>query len=236
MPQTIRPSRGKLTLFKVAGIVLAALGVKVFLSILWEYRWYFPANFDESAFLTGRRETFTALYQAAFYAHLFAGPASLALAAWSMWCGAKKKHSKLHRWAGRAQAVLIFAFLTPTGLVMATKAFSGPIAGLGFVALSLATAGTMGVAIYHAIKRKFVLHQRWATRCFILLISPLILRVVSGGLIVTESWTETTYQLNAWLSWIIPWAIYELWRLRASGEFCFSPSAAPRAIAKEAPL
>jgi hypothetical protein len=67
------------------------------------------------------------------------------------------------------------------------------------------------MAIWHASKGRIVQHQRWASRCFLLLISPLVFRVVSGGLIVTGWESPPAYCLNAWLSWLVPLTIYEVW-------------------------
>jgi hypothetical protein len=203
------------TLLVIARYLLAALLAKVLISILIEYRWYFPADFD-SAFLTGREAIFHGLYAAAFYVHVVTGPVTIVLAALLMWSRGRTGYRSLHRWAGRAQAVLVLGALVPSGLVMARHAFAGPIAAVGFTALSLITATCMAATVYYAITRRFLLHQRWATRCFLALISPLILRVVAGGLIVTHLDTPLAYCLNAWLSWLIPLALYEgWWRYRA---------------------
>lgn len=43
-----------------------------------------------------------------------------------------------------------------------------------------------------------------AERCFLLLISPLILRLIAGAVIVMDVESELTYRLNAWLSWLVP--------------------------------
>lgn len=196
---------------QVVTVAVMLLLTKVFVSILLEYRYYFPADF-EAPFLIGRRETFTRFYATAFYTHLISGPLSLILGTYLMWSGGRPKQRAAHRWAGRAQAINIFAALVPSGLGMATQAFAGPIAGVGFATLCIATTLCMLATIYYAIKRRFKLHERWATRCYILLVSPLILRLASGALIVTGFESELGYRLNAWLSWLVPWAIYEVWR------------------------
>lgn len=195
-------------------ILLAAfalLGVRVLLGIVFEYRLYFPPNFTAAAFLIGREETFTPLYAAAFYTHILSGPPAMLLATFLIAAGGIARWRTWHRWAGRVLGVLIFAALLPSGLIMARNAFAGPIAGAGFTALTLSTALCAGMAIAFARKKRFTQHQRWAMRCFLLLVSPLILRVVSGVLIVTNSESETAYQLNAWLSWILPLLVYEVW-------------------------
>lgn len=210
----------------IAAIAFGILLVKVLLEVLSEYRWYFPANFD-AAFLTGRRESFVGVYRAAFYTHILSGPVAVVLGALLMLSGWLARSPFLHRRMGQIQIVLIFAAVVPSGLVMSSQALAGPIAGAGFAALSLATAGTAAVTLWSAIAGRFALHQKWAGRCFVLLCSPLLLRLVAGAAIVLESESEWMYRLNAWLSWIVPLALYELgWRYsRASAPARYPTSA-----------
>lgn len=189
---------------------VALLGLRVFLGILSEYPKYVPPDFD-SAFLTGREKSFTPFYATAFYIHLVSGPLAILLGCFLVWSRGRGSWRTWHRWAGRVQMAQIFALLVPTGLIMARDAFAGPIAGAGFAALSLATGATAAIALYYAINKRIVLHERWATRCFILLVSPLLLRVIAGAAIVTQYESLTTYQLNAWLSWLVPLLSYEVW-------------------------
>lgn len=189
---------------------VALLGVRVFLGILSEYPKYLPPDFD-SAFLTGREKSFTPFYATAFYIHLVSGPLAILLGCFLVWSRGRGRWRTWHRWAGRVQMAQVFALLVPTGLIMARDAFAGPIAGAGFAALSIATGATAAIALYHAINKRISLHERWATRCFILLVSPLLLRVIAGAAIVTQYESLVTYQLNAWLSWLVPLLSYEVW-------------------------
>ncbi len=193
----------------IAACVVAVLFVKVLLAILYEYRWYFPADFDSSSFLIGRRDTFFGLYRTAFYAHIISGPVAIVVGAWLMLSGGRLRFSKLHRWAGRTQILIVLAVVVPSGFVMGLQATAGPIAAYGFATLSIATAVSAAAAVYFALARKFQSHQRWAGRCFVLLCSPLLLRLISGALIVLQLESDWFYRLNAWISWLIPLMIYE---------------------------
>ena len=44
----------------------ALLFAKVLVGMLWEYQWYFPADFEASAFLTGRRMSFQGVQDVPF--------------------------------------------------------------------------------------------------------------------------------------------------------------------------
>ena len=59
--------------------------------------------------------------------------------------------------------------------------------------------------------KKIQWHKRLAVYCFILLTSPLLLRLASGAAILMGCESELFYQLNAWLSWLAPLAAYEAW-------------------------
>jgi hypothetical protein len=192
-------------------VALVVLGLRVLGGIVYEYRLYFPANFTEATFLIGREESFTPVYAAAFYTHILSGPPAILLAGFLLWSGGVARYRHWHRWAARVLMLLIFVTLVPSGLLMAQRAFAGPIAGAAFVALSLATAITAGCTLYYARARRFAVHQRWAVRCFLLLVSPLILRVVSGTLMVIGYEEPLGYQCNAWLSWLVPLLAYEGW-------------------------
>ncbi|TWT83052.1 hypothetical protein CA13_45150 [Planctomycetes bacterium CA13] len=199
-------------------VAMAVLLVKGLIGILMEYRWYFPADYDASAFLSGRRYTFFGTYRTAFYVHILSGPIVVVLGTLLMLSGGRKRFAKQHRRLGKSLLVIIIAVMLPSGLIIARMAYAGPIAAVGFVFLTVATAVGVSVTAYYARARKFQLHQRWASRSFVLLISPLVLRLISGVAIVTQTESEALYRANAWVSWLIPLAIYEMvWRWKRGG-------------------
>ncbi|QDV47141.1 hypothetical protein Enr13x_70500 [Stieleria neptunia] len=206
------------------GVIVSA---KVFLSILYQYRWYFPPDFDASPFLAGRRFSFAGLYRWAFYLHVFAGPVALILGTFLLFSGGKPRWQRIHRKVGKTQCALIGLMVVPSGLVMSLQAYAGPIAQLGFVVQSILTGVTILVAVSFARAGNLVAHRRWANRCYLLLWSPLLLRVVAGLMIVSNLESEWTYRLNAWLSWLVPLAVYE-WVLMSSKADMRSRPAAPR--------
>lgn len=195
-------------LLRLLGWAVVLLLAKVFLSIVVEYRRYFPADF-ESNFLSGRRHSFTGTYRQAFYVHILSSPIALILATFLVVSQGKGRLRWWHRWAGRAQFLLVMLVVVPSGMIMAKDAYAGPISAAGFVVLNLATAGCLVLAVLRARQRRFVAHRRWAMRCFILLASPLLLRLIAGAAIVTGMESERSYQLNSWISWLIPLIVYE---------------------------
>jgi hypothetical protein len=194
----------------IATFVAVVLLAKVFLSILYQYRWYFPADFS-SEFLSGRRDSFHGAYRVAFYAHIISAPLALVVGLFLMISGRRWRRHSLHRWAGRVQGVAVLVVVVPSGLVMARQAFAGAIAGCGFATLSMGTAVCVIMAVRNARNRRFQFHQRWATRCFVLLCSPLLLRLISGVVLVMQLEPNSCYRINAWFSWLIPLIGYEVW-------------------------
>lgn len=215
-PGTCSEDRNRLVAMKrVAFWLLVLLFCKVLISIVFEYRNYFPANFT-SNFLSGRKSYFFGYYQWAFYVHIVSGPTALLIASFLMFSGKRKLLSSWHRRLGKLLAYIVLLLMLPSGVVMATKAFTGPIAGAGFFSLTMLTAACVVVASWHASKRRFKRHQVWATRSFILLCSPLLLRLMTGATIVLNVDSDWTYRFAAWGSWLIPFAALEVWRERKS--------------------
>ena len=192
----------------------ALLMWKVFFAILIEYPRYIPPDF-ESDYLSGRRYSFEGEFRTAFFVHILSSPVALLLGLALMVSGTvmlkqERVHWRIwHRWLGRLQAVVVFLMVGPSSMIMAKYAYAGPIAGAGFVCLNIATMGCLAAAIWHAKARRITRHRRYATRCFLLLCTPLLLRVFGGAIIALDFESDWSYRLNAWLSWLVPWILYE---------------------------
>ena len=197
---------------RIACWLIVILFARVLILIVAEYHSYFPADFD-SAFLTGRREFFDGIYSVAFYAHIISGPLTLVMVFFLLISGASGRWMRVHRQTGLVMVWLVVLVMAPSGLVMATHAYTGAIAGWGFALLSLVTSFSALATKRHALAGNSSCHRVWATRLFICMCSPLLLRLISGVVIVLQQESELTYRLSAWCSWIFPLAFYEFWRL-----------------------
>lgn len=193
--------------FFLWGVVV--LLAKVFFSIVTEYRRYFPADF-ESNFLSGRRYTFSGIYRDAFYVHILSSPLALMIATYLLVSGGRPGQRRWHRIAGRIQLFLVLSVVVPSGMVMAMDAYAGAVSGAGFAVLNVLVSVTLVVAVIRARARKFPSHRQWATRCFLLLASPLLLRLIAGFNIVAGLESANSYRLNSWISWLIPLLGYEI--------------------------
>ncbi len=187
-----------------------ALIVRVLATILTNYPDYFPPNF-ESLFLQGREKTFTGAYRLAFYLHIFSGPVVLFNGLILMSEYVRRHHGGLHRFLGRVQVVVLLLFVLPSGVVMAQHAFGGWLAGLSFLVLSAATGICAIIGVVNACRRRFDRHRRWMLRCYILICSAVVLRLISGAAgVVGVPNAEAAYIVAAWSSWLLPLAAYEI--------------------------
>ena len=194
--------------------LLRVLILKVTITVILNYGDYLPPDFN-SDFLRGRQAYFAGSYQWAFYGHIAAGPCVLVLGMIQLSERLRLRYPWWHRSLGKLQIASILLVLTPSGLWMAFYAETGAVAGVAFASLSAVTAATAWCGWRAAVRRRFAAHRLWMGRCFLLLCSAVVIRVISGIVIVTGIQGDWTYPLAAWVSWLAPLAVFErlrLWR------------------------
>jgi hypothetical protein len=174
-----------------------------------KYRDYIPPNF-ESDFFNGRELYFWRSYHWAFYAHIATGPIALLLGLVLISERFRLRFPKWHRCLGRIQAVGVLFLIAPSGLWMAYHAEGGPIAAAGFATLAVVTGTFVALGWRSAVQRRFADHRRWMWRCYLLLCSAVVLRLIVGLATVTgfeAAWLDSSI---AWASWLLPLGVYEL--------------------------
>ena len=194
-------------MFMVAAVIL-----KFTVGIALGYHYYFPPDFN-SDFLHGRDAYFFDGYWLPFYAHLMSGPLTIVFGGLLLSHSLRLRFRTLHRMMGRVQVFLVLFILAPSGLWMAFYSVSGRVGVLSFAMLSLATGGCVIAGWMSVMRRRFQAHQRWMERCFVLLCSAVVLRVVAGAAVaigVNASWFDPVASV---VSWTVPLAVYELNRL-----------------------
>jgi hypothetical protein len=196
-------------LYRALIVLVVVLILKVTFSVVLGYRDYFPANFD-AEFLRGRQSYFAGGYQWAFYAHIVSGPISLVLGLILISERFRKRFPKWHRSLGKAQAAVVLFLLSPSGLWLAYYAQTGTFAAIGFALLAVATGMCVLLGWRSAVKRQFIEHRRWMLRCFLLLCSAVIVRIVGGLATVTSLGDSWIYPVTAWASWLVPLTTFEL--------------------------
>lgn len=189
--------------------------LKVTLTIVMNYRDYLPPNF-ESDFLLGRDPYFFGAYQWAFYTHITAGPLTLILGMFLLSNYGRRQFPKWHRYLGRVQVGLVLLIVTPSGVWMAMHAATGIVAGAGFASLAVTTGVSVWFGWRSAVRKKFAQHRRWMMRCYVLLCSAVVLRLIAGFFIVADIDGEWTYPMTAWTSWLVPLVVFELFAVKNS--------------------
>ncbi len=200
------------TLQRVLTLLTGLLILKVTVAVMLGYVDYFPPNFD-SDFLRGRERYFFGAYQWAFYTHIASGPVSLFLGVTLISERFRIHYPKWHRFLGRVQVANVLLLVTPSGLWMAYYTATGTVAGIGFALLAVLTGTCVALGWRAAVKRRFQVHRRWMWRCFLLLCSAVVLRLVVGlGTVVgvQSPWFDP---LVSWASWLVPLGFFELSRL-----------------------
>lgn len=209
------PNSRFISLPDVLRLLVALLIAKVVGGVVWNYREYMPADF-EAPFLQGRAEYFFNGYHWAFYIHILSGPFSLLLGMVLISERFRKRFPRWHRALGRVQVVCVLLLVAPSGLWMSFSADSGAIAGIGFGLLSVVTGFTVACGWRAAVQRQFAVHRRWMLRCFVLLCSAVVLRLMAGMATVANLDGDWIYPLSAWASWLLPLGVYEasryVWR------------------------
>lgn len=196
---------------RVLQVLVGVLILKVVVSIVSRYGDYLPPDFA-SDFLFGRDSYFFGPYRWAFYVHIASGPVSLLLGLILISDRVRNRWPRWHRRLGRVQVLNVLLLVAPSGLWMSFSSQSGLIAGLGFGSLAIATACAAATGWRLAVQRKFARHRIWMWRCFLLLNSAIVLRLLAGLQTVLNIETDWNYPLNAWLSWLLPLGVFEVAR------------------------
>lgn len=183
--------------------------LKVTASVVSNYPDYFPPNYA-SDFLRGRERHFPGVYQWAFSTHIMSGPVSLILGLILIGERSRARFPRWHRRLGRLQVACVLLLVAPSGLGMAYHAAAGPVAAVGLASLAIATATCATLGARSAVARRFSDHRRWMWRCYLLLCSAVVLRLMGGLATVAGVAAPWFDPLATWMCWLLPLAAFEL--------------------------
>ena len=207
--QPTRPSRPR----RILTILASVLIVKVLFNITSNYPSYISADFT-AEFLSGREDHFSGLYRWAFFTHIMSGPITLILGLVLFSDGFRVRLPRWHRILGRIQVACVLLLVTPSGLGMSYHAASGPVGAVGLATLAVATAICTTMGARAAMSRRFAVHRRWMWRCYLLLCSTVVLRLLGGLAMVAGVAAPWFDPLAIWSSGLVPIAAFE-WRERS---------------------
>jgi uncharacterized membrane protein len=147
------------------------------------------------------RATFEA-HRAGILIHVFGASVAMALGPFQFWTRLRQRRPRLHRWLGRLYLGIGVLVGGLAGLYMATLAWGGIVAKLGFGCLALAWLYTGWRAYEAARRRDFVSHRRWMIRNFALTFAAVMLRIYLPIALAARIDMAIAYPAIAWLCWV----------------------------------
>jgi hypothetical protein len=146
-------------------------------------------------------ERYTAA-QLVFLAHVVGGGIALLAGPWQLMPRLRARHLRLHRASGYLYAGAV-ALGGTAGLVMAARAWAGPVTQLGFTLLAVAWLATTALGLRSIIVAgDRAAHRAWMTRSFALAFAAVSLRIQLPLLGVLGVPAAIAYQIVAWSSWV----------------------------------
>ena len=178
--------------------------------ILNPFPHYLPPDF-EYGFLSNKADYFyRSGYFIGFYLHIAGAPIGLFLGGLQMSRTVRQQYPRVHRIAGMVYVVAVLFAAAPGGFIMAMKAFGGWSTTLCFAMLAAATWWSTFVGWRAGREYDFQRHRIWMLRSYVLLLSAVFLRLGHFALRALDLTPELTYQIAAWISWVVPLIIIEL--------------------------
>ena len=185
--------------------------------ILTPYPHYVPPDFG-FGFLRNKSQYFyRSGYFFGFYAHIFGAPLALFAGGLQVSRTLRERSPGFHRRMGQVYVAAVLLFAAPGGLVMSSKAYGGWSSTICFALLAAVTWCSTFVGWRAARAYEIERHVRWMTRSYVLICSAVFLRLTHFSLQPLNLSNELTYQLSAWISWLVPVMILGLvWRISAT--------------------
>lgn len=136
------------------------------------------------------------------YLHIFASIFAIVLGPLQFSTRLRRSWLNVHRWIGRLYLFVGILIGGLSGLYMATLAYSGIVARVGFTLLASVWLYT-GYRAYSAIRqRRIDEHRRWMIRNYALTFAAVTLRIYLPLGMLAHLQFETVYAAVAWLAWI----------------------------------
>jgi hypothetical protein len=160
------------------------------------------------------------------YSHIFCSAIALAVGPFQFFESVRKRR-QVHRTLGFIYFAAVFVG-SIAGIAMATIAYSGFAARMGFGIGAILWLYTAGCSIVAIQKRRFAVHEMWATRCFALTFAAVSLRVYLGLFFSLGLNFNDFYPSLGWVSWV-PNLIFVEWFLVRHSQAAPPMTIAPKA-------
>jgi len=142
--------------------------------------------------------------------HIAASAFAMIIGAFQFLKVLRQKAPSVHRWMGR---IYIAACLVggAAGGVIALSSTAGPVAGWGFFLLAILWLFTTVMAWKSAMRRDFVVHERWMIRSFALTFAAVTLRLYLPVVSILGLEFLPAYRIIAWAAWVPNLIGAEIW-------------------------
>jgi uncharacterized membrane protein len=141
-------------------------------------------------------------HRVAILAHIFGALVALVLGPLQFSARLRQASPSSHRWFGRMYLGVGVLIGGGAGLYMASHAFGGPVARLGFACLALVWLYS-GVRAYAAIRQgRVAAHRAWMVRNVALTFAAVTLRLYLPLFLLAGIPFEQAYPAIAWLCWV----------------------------------
>lgn len=145
--------------------------------------------------------------------HVFASIFAIVLGPLQFSSRLRRSRAIVHRWIGRLYLFIGVLIGGLSGLYMATLAYGGTVARLGFTLLAL-TWLYSGYRAYAAIRqRRIEEHRRWMVRNYALTFAAVTLRLYLPLGMIAQVPFDLVYPTVAWICWVPNLLVVE-WFLR----------------------
>jgi uncharacterized membrane protein len=194
-------------------ILFSLLALLVFFSflmlrIIWQY---IPLQTDIAFLQLKQQYIHITTWRIAFFTHVFTSILVL-LAGFTQFSKSLLRSKPiLHRKLGYVYVINILVVTGPAGFLMSFYANGGIGSQIGFILLSICWILFTALALYYAVKKKFVAHRNFMIRSFALTLSAISLRIWKVLLAYfTDIPPMDRYRIIAWLGWTLNLVIAEI--------------------------
>jgi uncharacterized membrane protein len=149
-------------------------------------------------------------HQAGIYTHVFGASVALILGPFQFSARLRQRHRQLHRWMGR---LYLGGGVLPggaAGLYMASFAYGGALAKLGFATLAVLWLYTGAMALRAILGGAVEDHRAWMVRNFALTFAAVTLRIYLPSSMAAGIPFPLAYACIAWLCWVPNLLVAEL--------------------------
>ena len=138
----------------------------------------------------------------AVWGHVLLGPIVLALVPIQLSEGIRVQRPSVHRLSGRVY-VLGVLVASVASLAIIPGSIASPFARLGFAVLACLWIGFTALGLIAIRRGDYAAHQKWMIRSIAMTFAAVTLRLIMAPLMATGWTVAETYNVTAWLSWIL---------------------------------